>query len=93
MTDFKFTYATMFNPPEELHARYDLALAEQKASLGGEYAMFIDGKDVFSDDKFEDHTPINPDVTLAVMQKGNAEHAYQALTAARKAFPIWSRTP
>jgi len=93
MTDFKFTYATMFNPPEELHARYDLALADQKARLGGEYAMFIDGRDVFSDEKFEDRTPINKDVVLALMQKGNAEHAHQALSAARRAFPLWSRLP
>lgn len=93
MTDFKFTYSTMFNPPEELHNRYDLALAEQKASLGGEYAMFIDGKDVFSDEKFEDRTPIDTSVVLALMQKGSAEHARQALAAARKAFPLWSRVP
>lgn len=93
MTDFKFTYATMFNPPEELHNRYDLALAEQKAALGREYAMFIDGRDVFSEEKFEDRTPIDTDIVLALMQKGNAEHARQALAAARRAFPTWSRTP
>ena len=26
MDEFKLTYATMFNPPEELHARFDKAL-------------------------------------------------------------------
>ena len=26
MTDFKLTYATMFNPPEELHTRFDAGL-------------------------------------------------------------------
>lgn len=93
MTDFKFTYATMFNPPEELHARYDQALAAQKAHLGREYAMWIDGREVFAEEKFEDRTPINTEVVLAVMQKGNAEHARQALAAARKAFPAWSGTP
>lgn len=93
MTDFKFTYSTMFNPPEELHNRYDHALTEQKAALGGEYAMFIDGRDVLSDEKFEDRTPIDTDVVLALMQKGNPEHARLALAAARKAFPMWSRTP
>ncbi len=30
MTDFKLTYATMFNPPEELHTRFDAALAKVK---------------------------------------------------------------
>jgi 1-pyrroline-5-carboxylate dehydrogenase len=93
MTEFKLTYATMFNPPEELHSRFDTALAKVKAELGREYAMIINNKDVFADEKFEDHSPVNIDWVLAVMQKGNQEHAHQALAAARKAFPGWSHTP
>jgi len=83
----------MFNPPEELHVQYDMALAQQKESLGHEFAMFIDGKDILAEEKFEDHTPIDTDVLLAIMQKGNEKHAQMALTAARKAFPMWSHTP
>lgn len=93
MADFKLTYATMFNPPEELHMRYDEALAKVKARLGKEYAMIIDGKDVFADEKFEDHSPINTDWKLAVMQKGNEKHAHMAMEAARKAARGWARTP
>lgn len=93
MAEFKLTYATMFNPPEELHTQYDAALAKVKANLGKEYAMLIDNKDVFAEEKFEDRSPINTDWVLAVMQKGNEEHARQALAAARRAFPIWSRMP
>ena len=93
MADFKLTYATMFNPPEELHTRFDEGLAKVKASLGRESAMIIDNKDVFADEKYEDRSPVNTDWVLAVIQKGNAEHARQALAAARKAFPGWSHTP
>ena len=94
MTDkFKLTYATMYNPPEELHTQFDQALAAAKASLGKEYAMIIDGKDVFADEKFEDHSPINIDWTLAVMQKGSEKHAQAAMAAARKAVPVWSGMP
>jgi len=92
MADFKLTYATMFNPPEELHTRYDQALAKVKANLGQEYAMIINGKDVFADEKFEDHSPINTDWKLAVMQKGNETHAKMAMDAARAAFPGWAHT-
>ena len=91
--EFKLTYATMFNPPEELHTRFDSALAMVKAGLGKEYGMIINNKDVFADEKFDDHSPINKDWTLAVMQKGNEKHARQAMEAARKAFPGWSHTP
>jgi 1-pyrroline-5-carboxylate dehydrogenase len=93
MADFKLTYATMFNPPEELHKGFDKAVAKLKGNLGKEYGMIIDGKDVFADDKYEDRSPVNTDWVLAVMQKGNATHANMAIEAARKAFPSWSRTP
>jgi len=93
MTDFKLTYATMFNPPEELHTGFDKALKEINSKLGKEYAMFINGKDIKAEEKFEDHTPINTSVVLAVMQKGNEKHAQMALEAARKASPLWSHTP
>ncbi len=93
MAGFKLTYSTMFSPPEELHAGFDKAVVKLKENLGREYGMIIDGKDVFADEKFEDHSPVNTDWMLARMQKGNAAHANMAIAAARKAFPGWSRTP
>ena len=45
MADFKLTYATMFNPPEELHTRFEEALGEVRANLGKEYGMLISGKE------------------------------------------------
>ena len=93
MANFKLTYATMFNPPEELHKGFDKAVTKLKANLGKEYGMIIDGKDVFADHKYEDRSPVNTDWVLAVMQKGDASQANMAIEAARKAFPAWSRTP
>lgn len=90
---FKLTYATMFNPPPELHEKFDAALQKMRSNLGQEYGMIIDNKDVFADDKFQDVTPIDTGTVLAVMQKGDASHARMALEAARRAFPIWSKTP
>jgi hypothetical protein len=74
----------MFNPPEELHAGFDKAVTQLKANLGKEYGMIIDGKDVFTEQKFEDHSPVNTEWILAVMQKGNATHADAAIAAAAK---------
>lgn len=93
MANFKLTYATMYNPPDELHENFDTSLAKLKTNLGKEYAMLIDGKDVYANEKFEDRTPIDTSIVLAVMQKGNEKHAEQAMSAARKAFPNWSHTP
>jgi 1-pyrroline-5-carboxylate dehydrogenase len=88
---FKLTYATMFNPPEELHTRFEENLAKVKAGLGKEHAMLIGGKDVFAEEKFLDRSPANTDLVLGTFQKGSERDALDALEAARKAFPIWSR--
>ncbi len=90
---FKLTYATMFNPPEELHTRYEDALKSVKAHLGEEHAMFIEGQEVSVDDKFEDRSPVDTDVVLGVFQKGGKDIAGRAIAAAKKAFPAWSHTP
>lgn len=90
---FKLTYATMFNPPEELHTRFDQALAHVRQNLGKEHAMLIGGKDRYSPQKFEDRSPADTDVLLGIFQKGSAQDAQDAIAAAHAAFPAWSRTP
>ncbi|MFC2055296.1 aldehyde dehydrogenase family protein [Chloroflexota bacterium] len=90
---FKLTYATMFNPPDELHTRFEDSLANLKSNLGNAYGMIIDGKDHFSAEKFENRSPIDTEMVLGVFQKGSSEDAGIALNAARVAFPKWSSTP
>ncbi len=90
---FKLTYATMFNPPEELHTHFEDALALVKSNLGKEYGMFIDGEEKQAVETFEDHSPINTDMVLGIFQKGNAQDAAAAVSAAKRAFPAWSALP
>jgi 1-pyrroline-5-carboxylate dehydrogenase len=90
---FKLTYSTMFNPPEALHDRFEEALAQVKANFGQEHGMMIDGKERFAQEKFEDRSPINTDWVLGVFQKGTPQDAADAIAAAKRAFPAWSRTP
>jgi 1-pyrroline-5-carboxylate dehydrogenase len=91
---FKVTYATLSADNEELQSAYDEAVARVKARwLGREVPMFIGGKRVFADEKFEKYSPINTDVHLCTAQKGTVEHARTAIAAARTAFPGWRKTP
>lgn len=92
-TGFKLTYSTMYNPPEELHTRFDEALIQITSDLGAEYGMLIDGTDHFSKEKFENRSPANHNRILGIFQKGTADEGNLALNAARKAFPTWSHTP
>ena len=90
---FKLTYATMFNPPEELHTRFEQALENIKGNLGQEYAMIIGGQEAKADATFEDISPIDTSMVLGLFQKGGAGHAKQAIEEARKAFPAWQKRP
>lgn len=87
---FRLTYATMFNPPEELHVRYEKALAQVKADLGRDHGMIINGQDRFVPEKFEDRSPINTEWVLGTFQKGSLEDAQDAIAAAAAAWPRWS---
>jgi len=88
---FKLTYATMFNPPEELHTRFSEAMDTLKANLGQEYPLIIGGEERFTDEKVKEFSPIHTDMHLATFQKGGMKEAEDAIAAAREAFPKWSR--
>jgi 1-pyrroline-5-carboxylate dehydrogenase len=93
MSDFQLTYATMFDPPEELHDRFEEALEEKKAQLGKTYSMMIGGQDVSGEERFPIQNPANQDQTLAYFPSGAPDHAHQAVAAAKEAFPAWKATP
>ena len=90
---FKLTYATMFDPPEELHSRFEAALVKTRQNLGQDYGMMINGEDRFAEHRFKSTNPSNPDEVLGTFQTGTGKDANAAITAARAAFPTWSQTP
>ncbi len=87
---YKITYATLGVPNPELHDRFDQALERVRAGMGQTHPMLIGGQPVKAEETFEDRSPINCDWLLGRFQKGTAQHARDALAAARKAFPVWS---
>jgi len=88
---FKLTYATMFNPPQELHDNFEKALEEHKANPGREYPMIIGGEERYAEEKHYAYSPINTNWHLATFQKGTAKDAEDAIAAAKAAFPAWSK--
>ncbi len=42
---FKLTYATMFDPPAQLHASFDAAVARALAKLGSRHALHVAGEE------------------------------------------------
>jgi len=90
---FKLTYSTMFDPPEEMHAGFEAALAAVRARLGASHAMYIDGEDVSAAHARPTHTPIDRRVEIGQFPAGTAADVDRAVAAARRAFDDWRRTP
>ncbi|MCF8032354.1 MAG: aldehyde dehydrogenase family protein [Desulfarculaceae bacterium] len=90
---FKLTYGTMFNPPQELHEGFDKALSTVKAGLGQEYGLFIGGQDVYCADKFSETSPTDTGQELGVFQAAGQAEVQAAMEAAQKASGPWSATP
>ncbi len=87
---FKLTYATMFDPPEELHTRYEQALEDFRAKMDQDVRMIIGGEEVAADETYENRSPIHTEWVLGRFQQGGREHARRALQAARQAAPEWA---
>jgi len=90
---FRLTYATMYNPPDFLHTRYDEEVAKLRANLGQEYGMIINGEERLSKEKFTSTNPADTEQVLGVFQKGTAQDALDAIAAARAQAKSWGRTP
>jgi len=90
---FKLTYSTMFNPPAEMHERFEAALARVKAGLGGTHEFFINGHDVGGTQHDARRSPIDQRMLLGQFPLATAEEAARALDAAHAAFPAWRATP
>ncbi len=91
---FKLTYSTMFDPPPELHARFDQALAAfRRDAMGRDWPHWIDGQSVAGPRFVEHRSPIHQDWLIGRFADGSAEDVDRAVRAARAAWPAWAATP
>jgi 1-pyrroline-5-carboxylate dehydrogenase len=92
-TPFRLTYSTMFDPPAELHERFDASLARVRAQLGREYPQWIAGAPRAGRSHFEVRSPIDRDWLIGRFARGSAQDAADAVTAAVHAQRGWAATP
>lgn len=90
---FKLTYSTMFDPPEELHTRFEAAMARRRAALGATHGLFIAGADLPGTQHIELRNPADRDCVLGRFAAATAADATRALEAARAAWPAWRGLP
>jgi 1-pyrroline-5-carboxylate dehydrogenase len=89
---FKLTYATMFDPPAELHARFDAALVDVESALGATHALHIDGEDLPSAHHDARSSPIDQRKLLGFFPLASQDDANEAMAAAHGVFPQWRTT-
>ncbi|MEW5984191.1 MAG: aldehyde dehydrogenase family protein [Acidobacteriota bacterium] len=90
---FKLTYSTMFNPPEELHARFEAALGRVRHELGATHAMHIDGQEALGARTTVTRSPIDERLHLGTFTTGDVADVDRAVRAAARAFESWRRVP
>jgi 1-pyrroline-5-carboxylate dehydrogenase len=90
---FRLTYATMFDPPDELHVRFDAALADVESTLGATHALHIDGVDRAGVSHDARKSPIDQGKLLGHFPLASRDDANAAMAAAHAAFPQWRATP
>jgi len=88
---FKLTYSTMFDPPEEMHERFEAAVQRRRASPAATHALYIGGRDVPGASLIDNLSPIDGTLLGRFGAAGEAQVA-QAVEAARLAFPAWRAT-
>ncbi len=90
---FRLTYATMFDPPQAMHERFDVALATVRGRLGAAHDLFLNGADVAAQRYRTRSSPIDSTLVLGDFAIATERDAHDALAAAHRAFPAWRATP
>src|SRR5688572_23079045 len=90
---YRLTYATMFDPPEALHASFEEALARVSAGLGARHGLHLEGRDVDRATLARSASPIDADLVLGDFALADAADVDTAMRAAHAAFPAWRATP
>lgn len=90
----KITYATLGGEQlDDLHRALDGAIADAPAAFGREYSLYINGQAIKAERQFDDLSPIDTGILIGKFQQGSRDHAKQAITAARRAYPSWAAQP
>ena len=88
---FRITYATMSADNEELQRNYDEAAVRAKDQLGKEYPFVVNGEERWSDEKYEEPSPIDSDIVIGRFSQAGAKDVEDAVAAAKSFSLEWDR--
>ena len=62
--NFRITYATLSADNEDLQRNYDEAVERARAELGKEWPFVVNGEERWTDEKYEEPSPIDSDIII-----------------------------
>lgn len=89
----RVTYTNINADFTGLQAMLDTEIPAFRARLGGVIPNLIGGRESTEGTRFEMRSPIDSEILLGTCFEASPAAVAQAIAAARKAFPIWSRVP
>jgi 1-pyrroline-5-carboxylate dehydrogenase len=89
----KITYVSLSADDPAVNAGFDAAIAQVGGQLGRTYPLHVGGQARTGRPTTESRSPTDTRRVVAAVQSGTADDVADAVAAARKAFPSWSRTP
>lgn len=90
---YRLTYSTMFDPPPEMHTRFEAALGDVRRWLEQWHGLHIGGEDVRSAAQMEKRSPIDRDQVIGYFAQADSADIDKAMRAAANALPQWRATP
>jgi 1-pyrroline-5-carboxylate dehydrogenase len=88
---FRITYATLSADNEDLQRNYDEAAERVRAELGREWPFVVNGEERWTDEKYEEPSPIDADIVIGRFSQATPKDVDDAVQAA-KAFSLeWER--
>jgi 1-pyrroline-5-carboxylate dehydrogenase len=92
-TEAKITYATLTADNQELHTKFDAAIAEVKRALGRTTPLYINGQARSVNSTTDSLSPTDTRVVVARVASGSADDVRDAVAAAKAAYPAWRQAP
>ena len=91
LAEFSSTPMLDYTRPEA-EAGMREAIERVRSKLGATYPLVIGGKRITTPETFQSKNPANPEEPVGNFSKATVEHVNEAVAAADRAFPGWSRT-
>lgn len=89
--EFTWGKAVVNNSTSEFHENYEDAFQNILSKIGGNYPLIIASEKIFTEKKFEVHSPADRRILLGKFSIASVEDTKKSIISAKHAFKEWSK--